>query len=144
MSSEYAVVGYVESSSPPENGLKLGKQGDEDYWLAIAKSQWGTIPGKANKDGHCWYPYGQKEYHATSDYAFVTSIRPTKLVKSGSPPPFAIMSGYQTDGAGYVYAAVAESQWGKIPGKAKDDTCWYSYWGNEYETKNFSWVVLDQ
>ena len=144
MSSEYAVVGYGESSCPPTNGLKLGEQEDGEYWLAIAKSQWGTIPGKANGKGECWYPYGGKEYYVTKEFAYVTSIRPTKLVKNCSPPPFAIMSGYQTDGAGYVYAAVAESEYGKIPGKAKGDTCWYSYDHQEHSTKNFSWVVLEQ
>jgi hypothetical protein len=144
MSDKYAVVGYVESRSPPENGLKLGKQGKEDMWLAVAKTKWGTIPGKANKDGTCWYPFYSTEYRVSSEFAYVTSIRPTKLVKSDSPPPIAIISGYQTDRAAYIYAAVADTDWGTIPGKAQGDTCWYPYNGKEHKTKNFSWVVLDQ
>jgi hypothetical protein len=144
MSDKYAVVDYVESSSPPGNGLKLGKQGVVDMWVAIAKTEWGTIPGKADKDGTCWYSYLWKEYRTSQEFAYVTSIRPTKLVKSDSPPPLAILFGYQTDGSGYHYAAVAETDWGTVPGKAKDDTCWYPYGGEEHKTKNFSWVVLDE
>ena len=144
MSDNYAVVGYVESSSPPENGLKLGKQRWEDMWVAIANTEWGTIPGKANKDGTCWYPYNNTEHRTSHEFAYVTSIRPTKLVKSYTPPPLAILSGYQNDGAGYFYAAVADTDSGTIPGKARNGVCWYPYGGGEHKTINFSYVVLDE
>jgi hypothetical protein len=56
------------------------------------------------------------------------------------PPPNAVLA-QQTDG---VYGCVVAHtpNWGDIPGKAKDGTCWYSYGGKEYTTANYSWVIL--
>lgn len=46
------------------------------------------------------------------------------------------------DDNGDSWCAVAQNtQWGTIPGKAKDGTCWYSYGGVEYTTKDFKYVL---
>ena len=143
MAQMYAVIGCVESQDPPENSLALGNQNGDIYYLAVANTEWGTIPGKA-RNGHCWYPYGDIEYRVESDFAYVTSFRPTTLVKSTTPPPHAILCGYQNDGSGYHYAAVAETEYGTIIGKAIGDNCWYPYGGKEYSTKDFKYAVLEQ
>ena len=49
--------------------------------------------------------------------------------------------GRQIDGHGDLWCAVAETTHGKIPGKAKGDTCWYPHQGQEVLTKDFSFVV---
>ena len=45
--------------------------GAGDHWCAVAKTEYGRIPGKA-KEGICWYPYGDVE-HMTKDYIIVGS-----------------------------------------------------------------------
>ncbi|KAJ8304028.1 hypothetical protein KUTeg_017611 [Tegillarca granosa] len=135
---------HVSSSSyPPQQTIKRGNQTDGcgELWSAVANTPYGTIPGKA-KDGTCWYPYGGKE-HVTKDFSWITCVRPVEMVwNGGCVPPQAIQCGFQTDGCGYLYAAIAETKWGRIPGKAKDDTCWYSYGGREHHTKDFHWLVM--
>ena len=59
----------------------------------------------------------------------------------GYPPEDGLALGNQTDGAGLLYLAVANNTpWGAIAGKAKNNTCWYSYGGEEMNTDDFSWV----
>ncbi len=109
-------------------------------WCAVANTEWGSIPGKANDDS-CWYPYGGEE-HLTSDFQMVTSDNPLiKVRNNGSQPDGALRCGFQIDGTGDLYAAIAITEWGEIPGKAKDDTCWYSYGGEEHFTSDFFWIV---
>jgi len=50
-------------------------------------------------------------------------------------------AGFQNDGAGQLFCAVAHTPNGNIPGKAKDGNCWYPYGGSERSTTDFSWVV---
>ncbi|KAJ8304511.1 hypothetical protein KUTeg_018094 [Tegillarca granosa] len=131
------------SSICAHNALRLGNQRDAgDLFVAVAKTEWGTIPGKANEKG-CWYSYGGKEYFIKdpNDFVWVTCDRPVKLVKNeGKPPEFAIVCGYQ-DNYGYLYPAIAEDEnLGRIPGKARGDMCWYPYGGREMATKNFYWI----
>lgn len=123
--------------------LKLGNQHDAgDLWVAVANTEWGTIPGKA-KDGNCWYSYGGEE-HITQDFVWVTSDCPVKLVKNeGIVPPLAVVCGYQ-DNHGYLYPAIADDDTiGRVPGKASGNTCWYPYGGKELATNDFYWIVLD-
>jgi len=132
----------VKGTEPPKNGVKAGNQKDEsgDLWCAVAHTIWGDIPGKA-KDNNCWFPYDEKE-HLTQNFSWVVA-EGWKLEKKESPPQNGLAVGLQNDGAGKLWAAVAHSsEWGDIPGKARDHTCWYSYGGKEYYTDNFSWVVV--
>jgi len=55
--------------------------------------------------------------------------------------PMNCVSGQQSDGVP-VACAIAHTQHGDIPGKAKDGTCWYPYGGGEHTTSNFSWIVV--
>lgn len=136
-------VAFVEiPEQPPDHAIKLGYQNDGvgEIYSAVAKTRWGTIPGKA-KGKTCWFPYGGKEY-TTENFVWLTSMRPVKMKRNeGHPPKLAIQCAFQEDGAGYLYAAIAETKWGKIPGKAKDSTCWYPYGGREYYTSDFYWLV---
>ena len=63
----------------------------------------------------------------------------------GQPTPHnAVKLGCEKDqfGENYsLYSAVALSRWGAIPGKAKGNTCWFSYEGKEYPTDNFVWLT---
>ena len=125
--------------------MRLGYQYNDAgrLYLGVANTQWGTIPGKA-KDGSCWYPYGGEE-HKTSDFSWPCADPDTYYLhaNNGSGPPiYGLKAGRQTDGAGELYAAVAITDKGKIPGKAKENTCWYSYAGEEHYTSEFYWVVM--
>lgn len=138
----FSLVHVSSSSFPPPQTIQKGNQTDGYgvLWSAVANTPHGTIPGKA-KDGTCWYPYGGKE-HLTKDFSWITCGRPVEMIWNGGPvPPQAIQCGVQTDGCGNLYAAVAETKWGRIPGKAKDGTCWYSYGGKEHHTKDFHWLA---
>jgi len=127
-----------KADDAPPQALAVGKQNDVgQIYAAVANTPSGKIPGKA-KGNTCWYPLGAKE-NTTSDFEYICYN--FALVK-GPQPADAIASGNETDGAGVHYAAVAHVEQGNIPGKAKGNTCWYSYGGKELTTDNFSWVVL--
>jgi len=131
---------YNQLNSPAGlYGMPHGHQNDGagDVWVAVANSQWGTIPGKAIGNT-CWYCYGGKEY-TTNDFSWV--VGHAHLVHAnqiGNPTHPAL--GKQND-CGSVWPAIANSQWGTIPGKAIGNTCWYPYGGKEYTTNDFSYVV---
>ncbi len=59
-------------------------------------------------------------------------------------PSTAVSLGHQNDGAGKLWTAVANTQHGLVGGKAKGDTCWYSYDGREHTTKDFSWLTAPE
>jgi hypothetical protein len=126
--------------SLPNTSIACGFQSDGvgKLWLAVAHTEFGDIPGKA-KDGTCWFPYGGTE-RTTNNFSWVCS-RGWSLIRGGNLPQNALPCGNQTDGVGVIYAAVAHTDYGDIPGKAKDNTCWYPYGGRELSTNNFSWVV---
>jgi len=130
----------VKSGSQPSRAVACGHQNDAGtLCAAVAHTDHGEIPGKAKGDT-CWYPYGDKETD-TKNFSWVVAIG-WRLEKGNSPPAGALKTGHQNDGAGELYAAVAHTDHGDIPGKAKGDTCWYPYGGKETFTKNFSWVVV--
>jgi len=110
------------------------------YYCAIAKTPHGKIPGKANEEGTCWYPYGGEE-HTAEKFKYVSWDWDAESSSSSSDSDKEeIAPGFQTDGAGYLWCAVANTEHGKIPGKAKDGTCWYPYGGEEHETSDFDYV----
>eukprot|EP00300_Choanocystis_sp_HF-7_P033810 c46241_g1_i1.p1 GENE.c46241_g1_i1~~c46241_g1_i1.p1 ORF type:complete len:138 (-),score=18.80 c46241_g1_i1:17-430(-) len=60
-------------SSPDSPAHAFQTDGAGSHWCAIAFTEYGNIPGKANAGG-CWYSYGGKEYHLepeSGDYKFV-------------------------------------------------------------------------
>jgi len=121
--------------SPPWSAT--GHQNDGPLWTAIAHSPWGDIPGKA-KGNTCWFAYGGEEKMAL-DFSYVA---PGLLVKNDgiNVPKGAVSIGEQID-AGHLYAVIAHTQWGDIPGKAQGNNCWFSYGGEEVYTTDFSWIV---
>ncbi|XP_074646735.1 uncharacterized protein LOC141902760 [Tubulanus polymorphus] len=58
---------------------------------------------------------------------------------TGQPATSAVTLAYQND-AGPLYLAVADTNIGRIPGKAMKGTCWYSINGKEEETAAFWWI----
>lgn len=127
-------------TSVPANAICPTSVGGKTYYSALAHTQWGSIPGRAVPN-QCWYSYGCAEY-CTPDFSWITAPN-TKLERNtGSPPAGAIGAGHQTDDGATYYAAIARSPWGRIPGKAKGNTCWYAYNGSEHYTSDFDWVVI--
>lgn len=127
----------------PSNAVRLGNQFDSgEYYLAMTFSKIGLLPGKA-KVGEAWYSYDGAEYH-TKNFFWIT-IPPgyeVGLVKSPKPPTGALKTGYEDDKLD-LYAAVAHTGHGDIPGKALErGDAYYPYGGREGNATSFSWVVL--
>lgn len=138
-------IDFVQQGCAPEKALNFGYQNDGrgEQYIAVAETEWGKIPGKADSEGTCWYCYNGEEYE-TDQFHYVVHTSPHKLVQNDNlgPPEGALVTGSQTDGRGDQYAAIALSEWGRIPGKAEGNTCWYPYDGQEHETCDFEWVVF--
>jgi len=134
---------FVKSpQNPPPNAVICGHQNDGagQLWAALAHTQWGNIPAKA-KPGNAWFAYGGKE-HATADFSWIVQSFGLVNVAASPHPPATAVAGNQTDGAGVVHLAVAHTQWGDIPAKAKGNQAWFPYGGAEHATNNFSWVSV--
>jgi len=131
----------VQGGGVPQHAIACGHQNDGagTLYTALAHTQHGDIPGKA-MGTTCWYPYGGRE-ETTNNFSWVLS-RGWRLERGGSNPPHGLAIGHQNDGAGTVWACVAHTNHGDIPGKAIGTTCWYPYGGREETTNNFSWVVV--
>lgn len=141
MSGQFTLLKYIDTV-PNAGLLQFGVQADRSdrHAVAVANSQWGRIPGKA-EGGMCWYAHGGKE-HITEDFWYVIAP-PEKihLTSGNSPPEGALAVGEQTDGTGTWYAAVAFTENGTIVGKSQGGACWYPYGGKEHQTDKFSWLV---
>ena len=99
-----------------------------ELWCCICNhDEFGKVPGKTDGE-NAWFPYGDVEHH-TTDF---------KIVRNGkfSREPVGKAHCKQDDGH-KVHCAVANTEHGRIPGKASGDTCWYSYKGKEILTSNF-------
>jgi len=128
---------------PPHTAVSV-RQNDltGEVWAAVAHTEHGDIPAKA-KNQACWYSYADKE-ETTENFSWL-SVPGYHLTQGSHPPSNAVACGHQTDGAGTLYAAIAHThEWGEIPGKAKDNNCWYPYRGKEYTTDSlsFSWITF--
>jgi len=130
----------VAHSHNPSANVPHGFQNDGagQVHVAIAHTQWGNIPGKA-KGNSCWFPYGGKE-HQTNNFSWLEVPGHQVVPNSGFVPPNAVAAGNQTDGAGTLWAAIAHTSHGNIPGKAIGNNCWYAYGGAEHQTNSFSWI----
>ena len=53
-------------------------QDDDEYYVAVAHCDEGSIPGKA-KDGNCWYPFGGEE-RETDNFSWVVAERLAPLL----------------------------------------------------------------
>jgi len=137
----YAV--FRTQGHPPPNPAAFGHQKDgAKTTIAVAHTPQGDIPGKA-MGNKCWYSYGGKEIETSTFSWLVCQPGGLSLVpNAGGPPPNAVQEGRQNDQPGVpFYCAVANSEWGTIPGKATGNKCWFPYGGKEHVTNSFSWVV---
>jgi len=137
----YKLEKFNKKKPMPSTAVKAGHQNDHngDYWLGVAHTRNGDIPGKAKGDA-CWYSYNGKE-DDTKEFSWVLVDQWALIRNAGGPPSHSLKVGHQKDGEGDFYSAVAHSQWGNIPGKAKGNTCMFPYGGTEHSTSDFSWVV---
>jgi len=139
VSSPFVLINYSQMPMPtPTTPQGNQTDGAGQVWVAVAHTQWGNIPGKA-KGNTCWFPYGGKE-QSTNNFSWVDVPGHQFVRNSGFVPPNAIACGNQTDGAGTLWAAIAHTPQGNIPGKAIGNNCWYPYGGSEQSTNNFSWI----
>ena len=67
-----------------------------------------------------------------------------KANDGNGPPPGALGVGQQHDSGVYYMAVANAGSDGTIPGKARDNTCWYPYGGDEHATESFHWIVERQ
>ncbi len=117
-----------------------GRADDGDFMCAIVPSISGPIVGKS-KDGVFWY---------VDEYASVgyDSYAP-KVVKGEGI--FVVLDGpvtFTTDPSeiskvGSYYCAVANTEWGTIPGHANSSgVCWYAHGSKALSTSDFQYVGL--
>ncbi|XP_046544296.1 uncharacterized protein LOC124254522 [Haliotis rubra] len=131
---------------PPIEGVCFGCQNDGGgkMWTVVAHTQHGAIGGKANRSGHCWFSLNGRE-HRTNDFSWLTApegrIVPVRNRGIG-PPRRAVVLGRQGYDAAVHYAAVANSDFGLIPGRANGNTCWFGHGGKEYVTPDFLWLAV--
>ena len=122
--------------------LFVEKEGGGRSEPGLAITEWGIIPGKC-KEGKCWFTYDGKEHSTESfDRILGTPTEPIRLLSSketGEPPSTAI-AGTQKGQPKPIYAAVADTEWGLIPGKAQGNTCWFAYGGQERTSDSFFWI----
>ena len=53
---------------------QLNLQDDDEYYVVVAHTEEGDIPGKA-KEGKCWYSFGGEE-HRAEDFSYVIGSFP--------------------------------------------------------------------
>lgn len=125
------------SKFQPGKAKGFQTDGAGEHKCCVVKTSHGRIPGKF-KDGTAWYPYGGYE-HATDDRSSIKVLHDGYLLPMGEAAGYP-SHGYQNDGAGEQWCAIAHTKWGTIPGKARAGECWFSYGGREYTTRHFQYV----
>ncbi len=103
---------------------------DGDYMCAIAPTCYGPMPGKS-KDGTIWYA---DYYGSFATYCGVFKELEGPVIFTADPNEISKIGDY--------YCAVANTEWGKIPGKAKDGTCWFCQGEEAKTTTDFQYVGL--
>ena len=130
----------------PDSSFRLGYQPDSgDYYCVLARSEDGLVPGKAQVDGEkCWYSWGGEEkeceeFYWIRSHGHTVLARPNYSLDDGEVPFGALNLGQQEDGEYFV--AIAHTDDGDVPGKARDGTCWYPFGGEEKNADVFSYVI---
>jgi hypothetical protein len=106
----------------------------------------GLHPGKIRPgfDG-CYIPYANSEIHVASYEVLADTVPLDTWSMTGappSPPYFAVVGGYDTDGAP-LYPCIASYQSGRHPGKTRSDwgTCDVSWGGGEHWIADYGVLV---
>ena len=75
----------------------------------------------------------------------VTDYEKTLVNNDGDfdPPTNALLATLLHDKNGPYYSIIANTEWGKIPGRANNRDAWFSYGGREHNTQDFDWIVVD-
>jgi len=85
------------------------------------------------------YPFGGREL-TTESFSWLIVPGYQLVQNTGSAPTNAIPAGRQSDATGTLWAAIANTPYGKIPAKATGNTALYSYQGAELTTNDFTWI----
>jgi hypothetical protein len=98
------------------------------------KTDFGIIPGKAFGPGQCYYSHDGREHYVRDNFKVLRGQKVTKNVVG--PPVYC-----RTDPPGDYWCGIAHTEYGNVPGKCHEDEMWYGYYGVEYNTKNFSFIL---
>jgi hypothetical protein len=109
-----------------------GHEDDGDYMCAIMPTFYGPVPGKT-KDGKVWYV----DY--CGNHSFCESPGIFKVLEG---PVIFTSDPNEISNIGQYYCAVANTEWGKIPGRAKDGECWFCCGGEAKSSTDFQYVGL--
>ena len=148
--SNTKLVPFKDCKLPPDNAILHGQLNDDmghrKLWSVIAiehaSSGLQEIPGKSNGEA-CWYSKDGKQ-HCTRHFSWIISTANTEVISSYNkfdPPPNAIYRTTTHDSNGPYYSIIANTEWGRIPGKANLRIGWFGYNGKEYPTADFDWIV---
>ena len=101
----------------------------------------------SHKEGQftCWYSYDGLEFE-TKNFSWIITNSEKRLVNNHGhfdPPHNALQATVVHDGNGPYYSILANTQWGKIPGRANAREAWFSYDGMEHNSEDFDWIVID-
>lgn len=107
--------------------------GHERLWCcAVHDRDYGEIMGKCTET-ECWYGWRGREYHRVGGFEiFKGMVLDPDLSNPADRMKFSFRL-FQ-HGYGFLWFALADTPYGKIPGKASKDKCWYTYAGVEYMT----------
>ena len=100
-----------------------------------------------HKEGNfsCWYSYDGLEFKADR-FSWIVCDYEKRLVNNNGhfdPPTNALMATLLHDNNGPYYSIIANTEWGKIPGRANNREAWFPYQGLEHNTHDFEWIVID-
>ena len=113
-------------------GYLLNDINKTKYWCAIANTPFGRIPAKVNAANleQCWYiaDDGSQEEYMGLDFTIIYSQKTRR--------PNFVKEVEHCKGNRWA-VALAQTRWGKIPGKARDGVCHYIHNKAVYQTKNF-------
>lgn len=127
----------------PTAQVAVGHQYDSgEMKCCIIKCHLGRIPGKMKGFKQAWYTYGGQEYSVENPNE-IEEVRGTLLPPPGVVATTSLRPTFAPgqDPQGRLWCAIADTQWGQIPGKVDENgTCYYPYGGQEHVAHSFRYV----
>merc|ERR1711881_165471 len=142
-----SLVSQLVSMSVEPTSIIYGNQnGNKTFACCVIDTKYGLLPGKA-KGKTAWYTWSGIEFEEKDSEKF--EIITGRILKGAEEIPRHLPGGKSCNHK--TYCAMAQTQWGLIPGRAsiKDDrygmdkTCWFPYNGKEHCTSEFYFVETD-
>jgi hypothetical protein len=102
-----------------------GRADDGDFMCALWPTANGPVPGKS-KDGTIWYYYEREQENGCGQICKVPCFgQDSGIFKVLKEPVVFTDDPKEILKIGEFYSAVANTEWGKIPGVVIDGTCWF-------------------